>query len=60
MYYTKRNYKQLAKVVRSMKGFQWLGNGYAEYKGQEIDLTATAETVLAVAYTTLYQLADNH
>ena len=57
MDYTKQNYIELSQAVRSMKisGFKWVGGGWAEYKGREVDLTATAPNCLAIAYATLAQ-----
>jgi len=34
--------RELEKVVGTMKGYKWLKNGYASFKGYVIDLTAIA------------------
>lgn len=60
MKYTKRNYLQLGKLVKTMRinGYKWLGNGYATFNGKLIDLTATGNDQLAIAYTTLSQISE--
>ena len=52
-----RDYSELETAVNSMKiqGFTYLEDGWADFKGKEIDLTATEANHLAIAYTTLKQ-----
>lgn len=59
----KTNYKELEKVLGSMKGYKYIGYGKAHFYTLNsiftVDLTATKTTKKDIAYTTIIQLASN-
>ncbi len=53
-----RDYREMKRAVNTIKiaGFEWIGSGFASFKGTHIDLTATEPTHKAIAYTTLIHI----
>lgn len=54
----KTNLKELKRVINSMKhiGYRYYSGGRVEFKGKEVDLSATKLEPLSIAYSTLSQI----